>query len=135
MIYNQQNINKLLEAGKLEDDDKHMVSVLMSLKHLQSFNCGRPKQWTEIAQGLNIPDLIALNKGLTRAEFYHNWPGGSAAAVIWTFRVFEARCPEEVNHMADWILQRTKNSYLPYGDYSSWSYFLCPLFATQTTKG
>jgi hypothetical protein len=118
MICNQQNINKLLEAGKLEDDDQHMASVLMPLKHLQSLNCGRPKQWTEIAQRLNIPDLIALNKGLTRAEFYHSWPGGSVAAVIWTFRVLEARCPEEVNHVADWILQRTKNSYLPYGFYN-----------------
>lgn len=38
MICNKQNINKILEAGRVEDDDRHMGSVLMSLKHLQSLN-------------------------------------------------------------------------------------------------
>ena len=118
MIISEKIIRQLIDVGNLEDNDDRLPIFAHPLKEFKSLNCGRPKHWTEIAQRLNISGLIALNKGLTRAEFYHNWPGGSAAAVIWTFRVLEARCPEEVNHVADWILQRTKNSYLPYGSYN-----------------
>lgn len=115
MYLSKKIINQLVEAGKLKDDEKQLDSVLFSLKHLHPINCGRPAQWKEIAQEISIPELINLNKGLTRAEYFHNWAGGSAAAVIWTFRVVGSRCPELADGLADWILQRTKNPYLPYG--------------------
>lgn len=108
-------INNLIEAGKLEDDDGRLESVLLPLKRLQSINTGKKDQWEKIAERISIPELINLNKGLTRAEFFHNWYGGSVAAVIWTFRAVESRCPELADELADWILGRTRNPYLPYG--------------------
>ena len=60
-------------------------------------------------------DLVALTKGLTLAENYRRWIGGSVAAVIWTFRQIQRRDPALADEVADWILPLTRNPWVPYG--------------------
>lgn len=106
----ESTVQQLIHVGNLTDNDNRLSPALEPLRRLREINCCGPDQWKEIALKINIADLIALNKGLARTEH-----GGSTASVIWTFRVVESRCPELADELADWILQRTKNRYLPYG--------------------
>ena len=69
----------------------------------------------EITQPMQTDDLVALTKGLTLAEKHHGWIGGSVAAVIWTFRELQRRDSTLADEVANWILPRTSNPYVPYG--------------------
>jgi hypothetical protein len=64
---------------------------------------------------MQTDDLIALTKGLALAEKYLGWAGGSVAAPIWTFRELQRRDSTLADRVANWILPRTTNPWVPYG--------------------
>ena len=58
-------------------------------------------------------------QALTIAEvIFDGWTAGSVSLVIWTFRVFQSKFADEADVLADWVLSRTINEYLPYGTYT-----------------
>lgn len=72
-------------------------------------------QWNEVADPLVEVDLQNLVRGLTAAELELGWYGGSVASVIYLYRCYEARFPEQANTLADWVLARSENEYVPFG--------------------
>lgn len=69
----------------------------------------------EITKVMPMEDLMALVKGLTVVERFFNWTGGSVSSVIWTFREVERRNIKLSEELANWILARTRNPYVPFG--------------------
>jgi hypothetical protein len=67
---------------------------------------------------MSTEDLAALIKGLTVAEKQFHWAGGSVAAAIWVFRELQKRDSGLSRVVADWILVRTNNPYLPFGSHN-----------------
>jgi hypothetical protein len=58
-------------------------------------------------------------RSLTIAEvILDGWTAGSVSPVIWTFRVFQSKFADKADVLADWVLPRTVNQYLPYGKHN-----------------
>ena len=75
-----------------------------------------PVAWTTSANTLSRDELAALVRALTIAEvILDGWTASSVSPVIWTFRVFQLRFADQANILADCVLSRTANEYLPYG--------------------
>jgi hypothetical protein len=75
--------------------------------------------WTASASTLSWVELAALVRALTIAEVVlDGWTAGSVSPVIWTFRVFQSKFADQADVLADWVLSRTINEYLPYGTYN-----------------
>jgi len=71
--------------------------------------------WNEVADTLAEDDLKNLARGLTIADSQTQWCGGSVAGVIWAFRCYEARYPDKATALADWVLTRSENPFVPFG--------------------
>lgn len=72
--------------------------------------------WRSIADSLSDLELESLVRALTVAE--RNFPsfgGGSVSGVIWTFHCLDQRKADGIDALANWILARTANEYLPFG--------------------
>ena len=54
-------------------------------------------------------------RGLTAAELEFHWCGGSVAGVIWVYRHYETLFPDRADELADWVLARSENPYVPFG--------------------
>jgi hypothetical protein len=88
---------------------------LDAVGRFDSINREHWRTWYEITNSMPIPDAVALTKGLVLAEHHHRWIGGSAAAAIWTFRQIQKRDSAVADELADWILPRTQNPWVPFG--------------------
>jgi hypothetical protein len=78
-----------------------------------------PAPWTASASTLSRVELEALVRALTIAGvILDGWTAGSVSPVIWTFRVFQSKFAEQADVLADWVLSRTVNQYLPYGTHN-----------------
>ncbi|MBE3050164.1 hypothetical protein IMZ48_48240 [Candidatus Bathyarchaeota archaeon] len=92
------------------------VALLQEIRHEDHINRLGPEKWYAIAERMTLADLEALVKGLTLVESVLGWLGGSASAVIWTYRVFGRRADADLQcATTDWIRQHTHNPYLPFG--------------------
>lgn len=109
-------VNDLITLGSLDDrpavEKEQLLSRLKPFGHVNSLGWER---WNEIAAVLPEDDLRNLVCGLTVAEVELNWYGGSVAAVIWAYRCYESRFPEKAAPLADWVLARSENPFLPFG--------------------
>ena len=83
--------------------------------------------WESIAESLPQSDLENLARGLIITERELEWPGGSVAASIKVFRVYEKKFGESSIELANWALKnRGRNQYTPFGrvssakDYDGW---------------
>ena|SRR6056297_1652653 len=109
-------VQHLIQIGRSGDpDDPTTAAHLDAIAKYSSINRKHWKDWNEITDPMPTHDVVALTKGLVLAELRHRWIGGSVAAAIWTFREVESRDTLVADELADWILPRTRNSYLPYG--------------------
>ena len=54
-------------------------------------------------------------RGLTAAELELHWCGGSVASVIWVYRRYQSCFPDRADELADWVLARSENPYVPFG--------------------
>ena len=92
-----------------------IAALLDTLRPYSGINREHWSTWDQTTEHMSTESLVALARGLTLAERYLRWNGGSVAAVIWVFRQIQQRDNELANKAADWILPRTRNMYVPYG--------------------
>ncbi|MEI6541658.1 MAG: hypothetical protein WCO86_19365 [Planctomycetota bacterium] len=92
-----------------------LSAKLDSLQRYDEINREHWSAWDQVTGAMPLDRLIGLAKGLTLAEDFLNWAGGSVAAVIWVFREIQKRDDKRANEVADWILPRTQNPYVPFG--------------------
>lgn len=72
--------------------------------------------WHQVTVGFSTGKMVDLLRGLTIAERGFRWTGCSVAAGIWIFRELVRRDPRvDADQLAEWVLQRTTNPYMPYG--------------------
>ncbi len=112
-------IQRLIVIGNAESPHEgNPEGLLDSVGPLDHINRLHWREWDLVTQALPNDDLVALVKGLTLAELHHRWSGGSVSSVIWTFREVQRRGPELSEALADWILSRTRNPYVPFGTHN-----------------
>ncbi len=104
----------LIEIGTT-GDPKANADHLEALKPYDSINREHWTAWNAVTDAISTEDLVALTRGLTLAESGNGWIGGSVAAAIWTFRQVEKRDPTLADELANWVLPRTLNPWVPYG--------------------
>jgi hypothetical protein len=110
----------LIRIGNSADLDELLAAQLLnSIGKFDAIN-RQWQAWDEIIKPMRTDDLVALTKGLTLAESHHSWSGGSVAAVIYVFREIQRRDSTLAYEMANWILPRTSNSWVPFGSHN-WS--------------
>ncbi|HEX3626632.1 MAG TPA: hypothetical protein VH280_14550 [Verrucomicrobiae bacterium] len=111
-----QVLEDLLALGQLGDRQSAKRDILLTeLKPFNRVNALGWDIWNAVARVLPEEKLECLVRGLTVAELELKWYGGSVASVIWIFRNYESRFPDRADELADWILARSKNPYVPYG--------------------
>src|SRR5260370_37489562 len=72
--------------------------------------------WEAIAEHYATPVLERLIKVLVIAERELKWTGGSVAATVWLFWVYQRRTDADSDALADWIFRNKGNNYyLPFG--------------------
>jgi hypothetical protein len=122
----------LIEIGKSNDpDDPANADTLQKIHDLSrgqpTFVGGRPRfvfglstfyhesESKDVVESLAIVELAALIKDAFCEERFR-WSGGSVSPAIEMFRFLNKRGgPKVADAVADWILPRKTNEYLPYG--------------------
>jgi hypothetical protein len=110
-------VGQIIGIGRsaTNDGETEVLRRIEPLAPYDAINRLHWREWDAITQTLPTDDLIALVKGLTLAELHNRWAGGSVSSVIWTFRELGRRSAEFNDELADWILARTNNPYVPFG--------------------
>jgi len=109
-------LEDLLALGRLDDGNTIKRNRLLSrLKPFNKVNCLGWDIWNTLAETLSEDKLKSLVRGLTIAELELQWYGGSVASTIWVFRNYESRFPDKADDLADWVLARSENPYVPFG--------------------
>jgi len=109
-------VNDLIALGSLEDTPSvERDQLLARLKPFERINCLGWDRWIEVADRLPEVELRNLVRGLTAAELELHWSGGSVSGVIWVYRRYESRFPDRADELADWVLARSENPYVPFG--------------------
>jgi hypothetical protein len=109
-------IDLLLEIGRTTDFDG--ADVHRQLSRVAGYgwiDTRTPNEWRSAVSALSSSDIVLLAKTLALAEREFQWSGGSVSAVIWVFRVLAERDVRLSEVLADWILPRTTNPYVPFG--------------------
>jgi hypothetical protein len=109
-----ETIEALIALGHQPPDAMDGADLALLKDHDWINRTGRDL-WEAAAGGLATQEVIALIKGLVVTEHGLNWIGGSVAAAIWVFHELQRRDPALAAEMADWVLARTRNPYLPFG--------------------
>jgi len=109
-------VNNLIALGSLDDGPSAKQDQLLArLKPFDKVNRLGWNPWNEVADALAEDDLKNLVRGLAIADSQAHWCGGSVAGVIWAFRRYEARFPDNAPELADWVLARSENPFVPFG--------------------
>src|ERR1039458_527089 len=109
-------VKDLIALGSLDDSPSATRDQLLArLKPFEKVNRLGWNCWNEVADTLAETELRNLVRGLTAAESELHWSGGSVASVIWVYRRYESRFPDRAEELADWVLARSENRYVPYG--------------------
>ena len=109
-------IEDLVTLGELGDrPSRKRNELLVRLKPFNRVNCIGWDPWIAVSDTLPEEKLRSLIRGLTAAELELQWYGGSVASIIWVFRRYELRFPDGADELANWILARTENPYVPFG--------------------
>lgn len=105
-------IGEAARAGK-----EPCVADIESLRLHDSINRQRPEFWENATAGLTDEEVGSLTCGLTYVEAQLRWLGGSVSGVIWLFQALVARGASValLDDVSGWIIERTKNSYNPFG--------------------
>ena len=90
--------------------------------------------WDSITEEMEHDQLVMLAKGLVRSEKLLRWSGGSVAAAIWVFRVFQRRFPQEANSVAEWMLANSDNPWVPFGSNRGDARSLADVESARTAK-
>jgi hypothetical protein len=71
--------------------------------------------WCAATETLSPEAHAALARGLVLAEEELRWCGGSVAAAIWVYRSFARKFPDISEPLAEWMLSRSTNPWVPFG--------------------
>ena len=74
-----------------------------------------PSEWGALANKWSTQDLEWLIRVLVTAERELKWVGGSVAASIWLYRLYQERADGDADKLADWMLRNSGNKYVPFG--------------------
>jgi hypothetical protein len=128
MTIAQHALPLLLKVGReVELGLPHAPTDLDLLRCQGRINCLHWGEWDALTGPLQIEDVVRLAKALTIIEKMFRWPGGSVAAVIWVFREVARRDNATAQDLADWILARTDNPFVPFGSRNHGARSLCDL--------
>ena len=106
----------LIQIGRSDKpDDPSTQQCFERIRKYGAINREHWTTWDQVTQPMETDELIALTKGLTLAEKYLGWVGGSVAASIWTFRELQRRDSALADEVANWMLPRTANAWVPFG--------------------
>jgi len=122
----------LIEIGKSNDpDDPANADTLQKIHDLSrgqpTFAGGGPRfllgdprfnheiKSQDLVESLAIVELAALIKGYAFCEERFRWSGDSVSPAIAMFHFLDGEDPKVADAVADWILPRKINEYLPYG--------------------
>lgn len=109
-------VEDLIALGSLDDSPSATRDQLLArLKPFERVNCLGWDCWNEVADTLPETELRNLVRGLTAAELALHWCGGSVASVIWVYQRYQSRFPDRADEVADWVLARSENPYVPFG--------------------
>ena len=115
-MINSDIICKLSELGNSNSESPELFILIDSLRDSGFVNRLHWKEWNSAAGSMRTSDVVTLAKGLTLAEKYlREWSSGSVSAVIWVFQEVRRRDIKLSQELADWILPRTTNPYVPFG--------------------
>lgn len=109
-------VKDLIALGSLDDGPcARRDQLLARLRPFDRVNRLDWNPWNEVADTLSEAELKNLVRGLTVADSEQQWCGGSVAGVIWVYRRYETRFPGRAEELADWVLARSENPYVPFG--------------------
>jgi hypothetical protein len=116
-MIDSRTVQVLIQIGQEGTAESQSVAALLQeIRYEDHINRLGPEKWYAIAERMTLAELEALVKGLTLAESALGWLGGSASAVIWTYRVLGRRADADLQcATTDWIRKHTHNPYLPFG--------------------
>ena len=77
------------------------------------------QEWAKLRDSFTVGEVVLLAQVLTVMEREFKWPDGSVSSVIWIMQDLHSRERTIAELLADWIVQRTQNDYLPFGKHSS----------------
>lgn len=110
-------LQNLITLGNLsENDNPERRQLFDALKPFDS--CGRThaNAWISATEKFDAEQTSSLIRGLVFAEeVLPGWNGGSVSGIIWAFRAFQQKAPENANALADWVLKHSTNNYVPHG--------------------
>jgi hypothetical protein len=88
---------------------------LESIRNEHSIDRLQACDWDDVTQPMVLEDVVALVKALVVCEERFGWQGGSVSAIIWVYREIERRDHVLAEGIAEWILLRTSNPWVPFG--------------------
>jgi hypothetical protein len=75
-----------------------------------------PEFWYAIAAEMDNASVVSLIKALTVAErLLPGWKAGSVSPVVWLFRKYQEKSPQDADALAVWIRLNSDNPHLPTG--------------------
>ena len=116
----RRRVAALIDAGAdLDVDMPFALDRLEVFRSWSDINVIHWSAWDPVAEGLTLSDLTLVIQMLTVLEREFQWSGGSVSSVIWLLRGLRQREPRVAALLADWVVLRTNNDYLPDGHHSS----------------
>lgn len=111
-------LRRILSSCALLDLDR-----VQSLSTLERFRFDNIligwQEWAKLRDSFTVGEVVLLAQMLTVMEREFKWPAGSVSSVIWIMQDLHGRERAIAELLADWIVQRTMNGYLPFGKHSS----------------
>jgi hypothetical protein len=110
-------LDDLVKLGELPDGSTTERNQLFKqLMPFTQFAHTHWDEWNYATDKISVEQLYNLVCGLVVAEeSLPEWNGGSVSSIIWTFRAYERRAPENSDKLAEWVLQHSTNDCVPYG--------------------
>lgn len=109
-----QIVRQLIALGHLRPDAMDEADLAPFMDDDWINRTGRDL-WEAALGPLATQDVVAVIKGLVVTEHRLGWMGGSVSGAIWIFHELQRRDPLLAKEVADWVLSRTRNPYVPFG--------------------
>jgi hypothetical protein len=105
----------LIQLGQIDCNQTVSDRILAELRPFYEVNGLSCDVWGDLTEKLIQADHESLARGLVIAEESLRWSGGSVAGAIWVFRSFEKKYPSDLNTLAEWMMAKSTNPWVPFG--------------------
>lgn len=106
------DINDLIEMGRIENSDPHLLRTFSNRDYI---NRQHGNTWLQLLEPHSDSELISVFKALVLIEKELKWIGGSVAGAIWVYKIIENRGLDKDYKLADYGLRHSENPYIPFG--------------------